>query len=350
MMNDRGILNMVPGTFDVTRPIAGQRLRASSYDLSGGNRDYFMFEPGESKTLLLHEGNPGSIQRIWFTLNTEDPDYLANTRISMSFDEQETVCRVPIGMFCSTGPWAVNDVCTQPVSVMRTRKGNEDQPGAGVGSFNLAWRMPFAQKVRISLHNDSRHELMQHFHVDYLIDIPKEKTPYLFHASYNCSTPTRTAPPDIIDGEAKNLSDADNYKFAMINGYEGNYAGTVLAVESHPDRCGKWYEGDDMFFIDGEAWPPSVHGTGTEDYFGMAWGIHRKYQSWDHGVTHYERKITGHDRFYDGRFTLFRWHLADPIPFRNSLHASIEAGHANDCEQHYESVAFWYGRRIEQAD
>jgi hypothetical protein len=154
---------------------------------------------------------------------------------------------------------------------------------------------------------------------------------------------------DLPAGEARNLSTQFNYSLAAIDGFAGNYVGTVLAVESHPDRCGKWYEGDDMFVVDGEAWPPSLHGTGTEDYFGMAWGIHRRYQGWDHGVTHYERNITDHDRFYDGRFVLYRWHLADPIPIRKSLHASIEAGHANDCEQVYESVAFWYGKRIEPA-
>ena len=26
-----------------------------------------------------------------------------------------------------------------------------------------------------------------------------------------------------------------------------------------------------MIFIDGEEWPPSLHGTGTEHYFGTAW-------------------------------------------------------------------------------
>lgn len=30
-----------------------------------------------------------------------------------------------------------------------------------------------------------------------------------------------------------------------------------------------WYgEGDDMVFADGELWPPSIHGTGTEEIFG----------------------------------------------------------------------------------
>ena len=330
--------------FDLTQPIQGRRLRASSYDLSGGNKDSFAFEPNETRTILTHEGAPGSILRIWFTLNCEDPDYLASTRISMSFDGQETVSRVPIGMFCATGPWTVNDVCTQPVSVMRSRKVNSDQEGTGYGSFNVGWRMPFADRAAIRLHNESDHGLTQHFHIDYLVDGPDGRDPYLFHATHNCCARTQPAAPNVVDGETRNRSDADNYRILAVDGSEGNYAGTVLAVESHPDRCGKWYEGDDMFFVDGEPWPPSLHGTGTEDYFGMAWGLHRKYQNWDHGVSHYERNITDHDRFYDGRFTLYRWHLADPIPFRKGLSASIEAGHANDCDQHYESVAFWYGR------
>ena len=62
------------------------------------------------------------------------------------------------------------------------------------------------------------------------------------------------------------------------------------------------------------------------------------------GVSHYERDLTDEDRFYDGRFVLYRWHTQDPVVFHNSLHASIEAGHANDCAQRYESLAFWYGR------
>lgn len=330
--------------------MSGQRKRASSYDRSGGNMDCVLLMPGQTETLLHHQGTRGSILRIWFTLNSEDPAYLRHTLISMRFDGEETVRTIPIGLFTATGPWAVNDVRTEPVSVMRSRKGNTDQEGIGFGSFNLAWRMPFSEEVLIQIHNTSEHEMMQHFYVDYLLDGQEEKTPLLFHATHSLQARTPPAAIELVDGERRKLSATQNYVFATIDGYTGNYAGTVMAVESHPDRCGKWYEGDDMFFIDGEHWPPSLHGTGTEDYFGMAWGIHREYQSWDHGVSHYERDITDHDRFYDGRFVLFRWHLADPIPFQKSLHASIEAGHANDCEQYYESVAFWYGRRIEQGD
>ena len=48
--------------------------------------------------------------------------------------------------------------------------------------------------------------------------------------------------------------------------------GCVLNIRNLRDTARwNWYgEGDDMIFIDGEGWPPSLHGTGTKDYFNIA--------------------------------------------------------------------------------
>ncbi len=35
-----------------------------------------------------------------------------------------------------------------------------------------------------------------------------------------------------------------------------------------------------MFFIDGEPWPPELHGTGTEDYYCGAWNYAQLRQPW----------------------------------------------------------------------
>lgn len=40
-----------------------------------------------------------------------------------------------------------------------------------------------------------------------------------------------------------------------------------------------------MIFIDGEEWPPSLHGTGTEQYFGPAWCPQQQYSTPYHGLT-----------------------------------------------------------------
>ncbi len=339
-------------------PLSGQRRRASSYDTSGGNRDYVVLAPGERRIVFQHKGSPGRISRIWMTFSTEVQDYLEKIRLTLHCDGVCTVGDAPLGMLTATGPWSVNDTASAMADVMRARLMNRDAEGAGFGSFNLHWPMPFDHECSLEFFNGCDAELMVFFYVDYFVDLPREGDMLWFHATHNRqihTTPQAPAghlhDPDQASGnsraeESRNLSRDGNHVFADIRDHRGFYAGTFLVVESHPDREGKWYEGDDMFFVDNDNWPPTLHGTGTEDYFGMAWGIHRPFQALDHGVTHYERNITDHDRYYDGRIGVYRWHLRDPIPFTRSLHASIEAGHANDCRQHYESVAFWYGRPL----
>jgi hypothetical protein len=222
--------------------------------------------------------------------------------------------------------------------------------------------MPFTNNVKIEVQNNTSGVINFFYFIDYT-ELSFKDRPLLFHANYHIQSPT-IASNDGKDlntsgnyelsaqttkpwNEVKHQSLEGNYELLKVNGYQGKYVGTILGVESHPDRKGKWYEGDDMFVIDKEPWPPRLHGTGTEDYFGMAWGFHRLYQTFDHGVAHFEKNITDHDRFFDGRYVTYRFHINDPILFKKSIHASIEAGHGNECEQHYESVAIWYGKRAD---
>jgi hypothetical protein len=278
----------------------------------------------------------GVVERIWMTFDTQNARCLHDLKITMEFDGETTVAKVPLGMFAGTGPWRVNDLTTPVLNIMRSRKLNTEAKGVGTGSFNIHWAMPFARSARIELVNTGSEPVTVFFHVEYLLR-SHDSQPLLFHADHHIVSPTTPG------SMAHTTNTSANFVLLQKQGYKGKYVGTILCVESHPDRAGKWYEGDDMFVIDDEPWPPRLHGTGTEDYFGMAWGVHREYQAFDHGVSHYERNITDHDRFYDGRFVVYRLHLNDPIPFYRSIHASVEAGTGNECAQHYESVAFWYG-------
>lgn len=320
----------------------GKRARVSSSDKNGGNIDYIYIESYRDSTIFNFKGS-GLIQRIWFTLDIDDTLYLQKTKISMIFDNEKTVTNIPVGMFSGTGPWKFNDLTTHLINTARSRRFNKDQPGVGYGSFNFHWPMPFTTNAKITIHNTSKQRLRIFYYVDYLI---KEhlNDPLLFRADYNITSPT------VPSRQLKINSVDSNFVLLDKQGYKGKYVGTILCVESHPDRIGKWYEGDDMFVIDNEPWPPRLEGTGTEDYFGLAWGFHREYQAFDHGITHYERNLTDRDRMYDGRFVVYRFHINDPIIFYTDIHASIEAGHANECAQHYESVAIWYGKKTKDSN
>lgn len=322
------------------KPVQAGRRRASSYDRTGANVDNISpITPGQKITLLDHTGVPGSIRRIWFTITADDPKYLEKISFRFTFDGQVTVDKVPVGMLTATGPWRVNDLTSPVINTMRARLGNRKQLDPGRGSFNILWPMPFAKDAKIEFINGTDDNLKLHYYIDYQLHDVGDR-PLLFHVTHHRQRFTKPRAKD-----QPNDPKTANYVFADIDGYEGRYVGTVLTVESHPTREGKWYEGDDKFLVDGKL-EATLHGTGTEDYFGMAWSVHRPYQGYDHGVTHYERNLTKKDRFYDGRFTIYRWHLTDPIGFRKSLHASIEAGHGNECRQHYESTAFWYARPL----
>jgi hypothetical protein len=93
-----------------------------------------------------------------------------------------------------------------------------------------------------------------------------------------------------------------------------------------------------MIFIEGETWPPSLHGTGTEDYFGCSWGFPSgEYDGPYHGIS------LGSDvQEHFGKWSLYRWHIEDPVHFEKSIRVTIEHGHANDQGNEYSSVAYWY--------
>ena len=93
-----------------------------------------------------------------------------------------------------------------------------------------------------------------------------------------------------------------NYLLADIEG-RGHYVGTIQSVYT---MSAGWYgEGDDFFFIDGEA-EPSLRGTGTEDYFCDAWGF-REQDGPFYGTPLWEGMNAG------DRGTAYRFHLTDPV-------------------------------------
>lgn len=89
-------------------------------------------------------------------------------------------------------------------------------------------------------------------------------------------------------------------------------------------------------FIDEDTWPPSLHGTGSEDYFNHAWGMQDNAFLMNGSALH-ESIIPGYQVSY-------RFHLADPIHFNKRIVVTIEHGHANHPADDWSSTAYWYQR------
>lgn len=113
---------------------------------------------------------------------------------------------------------------------------------------------------------------------------------------------------------------------------EGHYVGCNLAVTHFQGTW--WGEDDDIISIDGEQWPPSLHGTGGEDCFGHALGMQRNAFAMNSSIIH-EDDVPGFQHSY-------RFHLVDPVRFTRSIKVTMEHGHANHLADDLFSTAYWY--------
>ncbi len=326
---------------------AARTLRESSYDRTGGNRDFAVVPSGETHVLADIAG-AGAIKHMWITTRCYDEKYLRKLVVEMYWDgEDNPSVRVPLGDFFGIGHATCRHYVSLPMSmVMGERRGPK---GPFAAAMNCYLPMPFGSRARIQIVNEADTAIENLFyHVDY--ELTDEEIPDdvgRFHATYNQEIPTTKVDhpgndPDPAPWELPGLNTTgdDNYVVLDATG-RGHFLGCLLNIDNvdSSNQVFTWPgEGDDMIFIDGEAWPPSIHGTGTEDYFGAAWGFPSgEYAGPYHGIS------LGSDvQEHAGKWSLYRWHVEDPIRFTESIKVTFEHGHANDQSNDYSSVAYWY--------
>jgi hypothetical protein len=319
---------------EIDQPQPYRAARVSSAEPGGANRDFATVE-GKARFTVAEIQGAGRVVHMWFTLRPKDPDYLRKTRLQICWDGRaEPAVDVPFGDFYALGHGVVRQFHNAFMSIEARPSLNHNIADPNVASFNSYFPMPYAKGARIVIENTSDRPIdALYYQIDYQIwDSPP--SPLRFHARYTQSPPeTADKPP----GYPKNPDGRLNHVALDVKG-KGHFIGVVLSIDA---VTGGWWEGDDMMWIDGEE-QASIRGTGTEDYFGGAWGFRQEYHMPWHGVTTL-LKVEGREDWRAGKFTVYRFHEKDPIPFNRSFRMSIERGHANDHRNcGYASVAYWY--------
>ncbi len=327
-------------------PREGTRKRQSSWDRSGRNIDAVKVRQGETRT-FAHIKGKGVIRHIWFTLMCKDRLYPRKAVLRFYWDgEKNPSVIAPLGDFFGVGHGRVNNFSSLPLNMVTAGWAKENNYAA----MNCFFAMPFAREARLELTNECRRPIVRfYYHVDYELLPPKALvSPLRFHAQWRREFPTEGMKKDYTFKNVEatpNLDGKGNYVILEARG-RGNYVGCNLSID-HFDPIPKfsWFgEGDDMIFIDGERWPPSLHGTGTEDYFGAAWGYPMGEHSCPyHGVSLAECFDMKEMRTrYSGKWTMYRFHVEDPVMFKKSIRVTIEHGHANCHSDDYSSCVYWY--------
>ena len=173
-----------------------------------------------------------------------------------------------------------------------------------------------------------------YYQIDYTLTEVPEDAAY-FHAQFRRTNPLPYKTDyTILDG---------------VKG-KGHYVGTYLAWGVHNN--GWWGEGEIKFFMDGDTEFPTICGTGTEDYFCGSYNFENQktnqYENFSTAYAGFAKMDT--DEIYKSqrRFSMYRWHIMDPIRFEEDLKVTIQAlgwrsnGRYLPLQDDIASVAFWY--------
>ena len=253
---------------------------------------------------------PAAVRNLCVHLESSDPQALRSTVLQASFDDEADIW-CPLSEFFGAG------VRGKPVQDFFRSVDSE-------GNLTARWVMPYEHSGRIALKNVGSKPIT--------LSLSAEAEPWTwndrslhFHADWHCDMGLKTRP----------MAD---WNYIHITG-KGHYVGDTLTVYTPSP---KWYgEGDERVYIDGENTPSHI-GTGTEDYYGYAWGMADFFSS--PFISEPSRDRAGDRDDWSGYTTTSRVRLLDEIPFGVSLKHDMEIWNWAETEVDYAVGTFWYAR------
>jgi len=268
--------------------------------------------PTRETTTLVDVDGPGYIQHIWITV---DHGRYRDLILRIYWDgETEPSVEAPVGDFFCNGFNTRVNVNAIPINVNPS------------GGFNCYFPMPFRKHVRMTVENRHVDKVEGFFYAVTYAETGVADDAAYFHAQFRRTNPLQYGTDYTILDSVKG---------------QGHYVGTYMAWQQN--NSGWWGEGEIKFFMDGDEEYPTLCGTGTEDYFGGAWGFGATYSAPYLG---YPLGVA--DCKTGSRHGLYRFHIMDPIRFEEELCVTMQAigwrseGRYLPLQDDIASVAYWY--------
>ncbi|MEE4217809.1 MAG: glycoside hydrolase family 172 protein [Xanthomonadales bacterium] len=244
---------------------------------------------GETIVLADIEGR-GTIRHIWLTTH-DKPHLLRGARIRVYWEGQaHPSIDMPLGDFFGFAHGRANAFQSIYHSVSSTK------------GMNCWLPMPFTKRARFEFVNLSGARLPLFYQIDYTLGDDHDENVGRLHGLFRRENPT-------VQGE----------DFEILPWRKGRmcFLGCVLGIR--PGDPLWWGEGEMKAYIDGDAAYPTIAGTGSEDYVGLAFGIQNE------AFLHHGCNFRGNDDDADtGAVSIYRWHQADPIVCQDSLRVTIQ--------------------------
>jgi Protein of unknown function (DUF2961)/S-layer homology domain len=282
---------------------------------------------GTSETTVITLTGPSQIRALKFRVPYAERVSFGNARLHIYWDgETSPSVDAPLKFVVGDGAGVYQPAGRELVQGWTANAGGD---GSSYMDFNLYWPMPFTATARIALTAVTTPTINN---VGWSVRYEPFSDPPgwwgKFHASY-------ASVPNPLNGQ--------DMTFLDVSG-SGKLVGTVVNFTA-PDGT---LEGDPHFFIDDNN-TPQIQVTGTEE-----WGLGGNY--WNGGVQtslplgglpSSNNNPPGED--IDGA-ALYRFLIADAIPFNRHLVVRWEHGGVNDVNDHpYRATTLWYGTPVQTA-
>lgn len=285
---------------------------------------YLVVGPGETAVLADIRGQ-GAVKHFWITDGSKAGRQLI---LRIYFDgHKNPAVEVPLSDFFAAADYLEFRQLSSLAMCVNPARG-----------MNCYFEMPYFTSFRFEVENRGDDAC----NVYYQIDCEEKTLPpesLYFHAQFRRVNPLPYMQPYVI---------LDNIRGC------GQYVGTYLhwGVKSN----GWWGEGEIKFYIDGDTEFPSICGTGTEDYFCGAYnydvnGEYREFTTPYSGMY----KVGHTDATYRAQryFDMYRWHITDPVYFKEDLKVTIQAlgwrqgSRYLPLQDDISSVAYWYSDTLD---
>lgn len=261
---------------------------------------------GETVELANIEG-PGTIRHIWMTLGNRDPETFRSFVIRAYWDEQaHPSIECPLGDFMGFAHGRLDSYQSAVHSV-----------GQNAG-MNIWLPMPFNTRARLTLTNENEKEIVLFYQVDYTIDDSHPADVGRLHVLFARQNPT---------------VEKQDFELLPLRQGKGRFIGAMVGVRALSRNW--WGEGEIKIYMDGDKEFPTICGTGTEDWACLSYGLQQTPFLY-HGANLQK----------DEWNTFYRWHLPDPIYWRESCRVTIQQIAWRDglaeTKDDWSTATFWY--------
>jgi hypothetical protein len=250
---------------------------------------------GERAVLADVEG-PGRVRHVWMTFPPMPPQAMRAVWLEVFYDgAAEPSVSVPCLDFFGL-PHGRPAAYASALAAAQEGRG-----------FNAWIPMPFRRRLRVELQNGSSRRFPLYYQIAYTLG-PEPDDAGLLHASFRRENPTEL-----------------RRDFTIADGLRGpgRFLGCNVGIRVLQEEGFSWYgEGEVKVYLDGDGAYPTWCGTGLEDYVGSAWGMGVHATSLQ-GVPLIVQDA-GAGRPMPDFVSFYRWHLPDPIVFRERCRVTLQ--------------------------